>query len=123
MQPEPVPTSTMRNRAAGEGARPTRSEHGLDHVLGFRTRNEHGRGNDQIHSPEFLMAGNVLGGYAALALGQGLVIAIVFVPGKLALGMGMEIRAVAFQGEHQEQLGIHPWRRDVRGSQAGNGGG
>ena len=114
MHPDPVPTSTMRTKTAGEGARPTPPcEHGLDHVLGFRTRNEHGRSNDQIHAPEFLMSGDVLGGHAAFAFGQGLVVAALFVRGEFALGMGVEIGAVAFQGEHEQQFGIHARRGDV----------
>ena len=59
------------------------------------------------------MSGDVLGGHAAVALGQGLVIAALFVRGEFALGMGIEIRAVAFQSEHEQQFGIHARRGNI----------
>ncbi len=113
----------MRSKDAGEGARAHTCEHSLDHVLGFRTRNEHGRSNDQVHAPELLMSGDVLGGHAAFAFGQGLVIAALLVRGEFALGMSMEIGAVAFQGEHEKQFGIHARRGNICSGEAGDGGG
>ena len=70
-------------------------QHGFDHVLGFRAGNEHGWRHDKVHAPEFLVAGNVLGGHAAFAFGQGVVIPILFVRGELAFGVSVEISAVA----------------------------
>jgi hypothetical protein len=92
-------------------------------MLGFWTGNEHGRRNDEVHSPEFLMSGDVLRGYTAFALGQGPVIAVLVVRGKFAFGMGMKISAVALQGEHEKEFSIHPRRRDIGSGEARDGGG
>ena len=92
-------------------------------MLGFRTRNEHGWSNDQIHAPELLVSGDVLGGHAPFAFGQGLVVAALLVGREFALGMSMEISAVAFQGEHEKQFGIHARRGNICSGEAGYGGG
>ena len=121
MHPDPVPISTRRSTAGGRGRPPHTSEDGLNHVLGFRTGNENRGRDDEIHAPELLVPGDVLGGHAVLAFGQSLVVAALFLGGDLALGMSMEISAVACQREHEQEFGIHPRRRDACGSKAGDG--
>ena len=48
-------------------------------------------------------------GYAAGSPGERFLVAILFFGGEFALGMSIEIRAVAAQSEHEQQLGIHAW--------------
>jgi len=68
------------------------------------------------------MSCDVLRGNAVFALAQGLVITALVVCGKLALGVGIKIGAVASQGKHEQELGIQAGRGDVRGSEAGDRG-
>ncbi len=91
MHPEPVPTSTMRN-VGGRGRPPYTSEieYGFDNVLGFGTGNEHGWRDDEVHAPEFLVSGDVLGGHAAFAFGQGSVVAAPVRPRRACVRDGHE---------------------------------
>ena len=90
-------------------------KHGFDDVLGFGARYQDGWGHDQIHAPEFLMAGDVLRGDSTGALGQGCIIASRFIIGELSLGMRVEIGTVAAEHEHEKQFGVQAGRRDLRG--------
>ena len=88
-------------------------EHGFDQVLGFRARDQDSRADDEVQSPEFLVAGDVLRGNAASALLEGFVVASLFVGRKFALGMGVEIGAIAAEDEHQQDFGVHARRADL----------
>ena len=82
-------------------------------MLGFRTRDQDRRADDEIQSPEFLVPGDVLRGHAAGALFESFVVTILFVGGKFALGVGVEIGAIAAEDEHQQHFGIHARRADA----------
>src|SRR5258708_12670780 len=45
-------------------------ERRLNQVFGLRARNEDGRGNDEIHTPEFLVASDLLRGDSAGSLSE-----------------------------------------------------
>ena len=49
-------------------------QRGFDQVFGFRTRNKHGRADDEVHAPEFLMPGDVLRWNALRTLVEGLIV-------------------------------------------------
>ena len=93
-----------------------------DRVIGLRTRNENVWGDDPVYTAEFLVSSDVLGGHAPFPFGQGLVVAALLVDGELALGMSIEIGAVAFQGKHEKQFAIHARRGDACSREAGDGG-
>src|SRR5450432_792492 len=69
------------------------------------------------------MAGDVLRGLAGDALGEGVIVAALFFGGKLAVGVRVEMGAIAGEREHQKQLGIHSRGGDVGSGQARDGGG
>ena len=52
------------------------------------------------------MAGDVLCGYAADTFGEGPIVAGPFMGGEFALGMGVEIGAIAVEREHEQQFRI-----------------
>src|SRR5579863_6642574 len=95
----------------------------FDQVLGFGAGDEDGGSDDEIHAPEFLMAGDVLRGDAAGALGESGFVSSGLTGGQLALGVSVEIGAVAVESEHQKEFGVQAWGRDVVGGEAGDGGG
>ena len=92
-------------------------------MLGFRAGDEDGGGDDEIHAPEFLMAGDVLRGNAAGALGESGFVAKLLAGGELTFGVSVEIGAVAVESEHEEELGVQARGRDAVGGEAGDGGG
>ena len=96
-------------------------EHGFDHVLGLRARNQDRGRDDEIHAPEFLMAGDVLRWNAAGALGERSIVASLFVGCEFALGMRVEIGAVAVEGEHEKQFGVQTRGGNVIRGQARDG--
>lgn len=98
-------------------------QHGFYHVLGFGARDEDGGGDDEVHTPEFLMAGNVLRGDTTGALVQSGLVAGGFVGREFALGMCVEIGTIAAEGKHEKQFGVHARGRDVVRGEAGDGGG
>jgi len=98
-------------------------ENGFDDVFGLGTRNQNRRRDDEVHTPEFLMAGDVLRRNSTGALGKGSVIASRFVGGELALVVSVEIGAVAVESEHQEQFCIQTRRGNVVGGEMSYGGG
>ena len=98
------------------------SEHCLDQMLGFGTRYQYRWSDDEIHAPEFLVAGDVLGRYAAFALSQSLLVSALFVRGESALGMGIEIVPGPFEGEHEQDFGIQARRSYVGRGEAGDSG-
>src|ERR1700730_1534587 len=83
-------------------------QHGFDHMLRLRTGDEDGSSNNQVHPPEFLMAGDVLGGHTAGAFGKSGVVTGLLFYGQLSFGMREEVGAVATERKHQEQFGIQP---------------
>src|SRR5258708_13235468 len=82
-------------------------------MLGFGTWTQHSRRDDQVQAPKFLVSGDVLRGTSTGALGHNFFIARLLVRRKLALGVSVEMRAIASQHEHHQQLGIEPGRRDI----------
>src|SRR5262249_46566281 len=52
--------------------------HPLDHMFRFWTRDQYRWGHDQVHPPELLVSGNVLGGNADRSLSEGFLIAGLF---------------------------------------------
>ena len=54
-------------------------EHRFDYVLRLWTRDQYGRRDDQVHTPKFLMACDVLRWHAAGAFRKGSLVAGVFV--------------------------------------------
>ena len=95
-------------------------QHGFDYVLGLGTRDQHRRRDDQVHPPEFLMTGDVLRRLAGRSLGDGFVVARLFVGGQLIFGMGVEVGAVGVEHEHQQRLGVHARRADLLSGQEVN---
>ena len=72
-------------------------------MLGLRPRNQHGGGDKEVGLPELLVSGDVLQGLAGGAAGDELVVLRLLGRGKLALGVGEEIGAIAaedVEGEH-----------------------
>src|SRR6267378_2788621 len=88
---------------SGEG------QNGFDHVLGFWTRNKHGRADNKVHAPEFLMPRNVLRRNPLRTLVEGLIVTRLLILCYWALGMGIQIGTVAVESEPEEEFGIHPW--------------
>ena len=99
MQPEPVPTSTIRSSRDAWRLQ-FQFENRLDHVLGFWPRDQHSRVDDQIHAPEFLMASDVLGRDASRALGQRRLVAGFLFRREFSFGMREEVCAIAVEREH-----------------------
>src|SRR3989442_1091296 len=99
------------------------AQHTFNDALGFRPRDEHGRSNDEVHAPEFLVPGDVLRRYTLGALDEGLLVAGLFSAREFTLGVGVKISAVAAEREHQQQFGIHARRRNMCGAEAVDGGG
>src|SRR5208282_4366533 len=73
---------------------------------------QHRRRDDQVHPPEFLVAGDVLRRLAGGALGDGFGVACLLVGREFVLRMGVEVGAVGIEHEHQQRLGVHPRRAD-----------
>ena len=66
------------------------------------------------------MAGDVLRGDAAGALGEGGAVSGSFVFRKLALGIGEQVGAIAFEDEHEQQFGVQARRWNVGRGEAGD---
>ena len=79
--------------------------------------------DDEVHSPKFLMACDVLRRDAPCTFAKGRLVAGLFVRSQLALRMREEVGPIAIQNESQEQFGVHLWRGDLFRSQAGRCGG
>ena len=84
-------------------------------MLGLWPRNEDGGRNDEVHAPEFLVPGDVLGRKSAGATGDDVVISSFFVGSQVAIGMGIEIGAIAAEREHQQSFGVQAWRANLSG--------
>jgi hypothetical protein len=69
------------------------------------------------------MAGDVLRGNAAGALGESGFVAGLLAGGEFAFGVSVEISAIAVEGEHEEEFGVQARGRDMVGGEAGDGGG
>jgi hypothetical protein len=69
-------------------------------MFGFWAWNQHRRRHEKIHTPEFLMAGDVLSWDSADALGERFLIAGLLFGCEFALRVSEEIGAVAAQSEH-----------------------
>ena len=67
------------------------------------------------------MPGDVLRRNALRTLGERIFVARLFFLSQFALGMSVEIRAIAAQREHEQQLGIQARRGNVGGIQALDG--
>ena len=67
-------------------------------MFGFGAGDEDGGSDDEVYAPEFLMSGDVLRGNAAGALGESGFVAGLLVGGEFALGVSVEISAVAVEG-------------------------
>src|SRR5579872_2696846 len=107
------------NAEVGErGLPPRTTQHRFYYMLGFRTRNQHRPGDDKIHAPELLVAGDVLRGNALRTLGEGIVVTSFLLSRELMLWMSVQKRSIATQGKHEQQLGIHSRRRDLSRRQA-----
>jgi hypothetical protein len=91
-------------------------------MLGLGPGDEHGGRNDEIHSPEFLMSRDVLGGNAAGTLGQSVVVAELLLRGKLAFGVSIKISTVTIQNEHEQRLGIQARRGNLLRGEVNDGG-
>lgn len=92
-------------------------------MFGFGAGDEDGGSDDEVHAPEFLMSGDVLRGNTTGALGESGLVAGLLVGGELALGVSVEISAVAVEGEHEEEFGVQARGWDVVRGEAGDGGG
>src|SRR5271167_949363 len=80
--------------------RPIEFEDGFDDVLCLRAWNEHRRSDDEVHTPEFLMPGDVLRGHSPRAFDKGGLVLSLLVGGKFALGMCEQVGAVTVENEH-----------------------
>src|SRR5438067_588570 len=89
-------------------------------MLGLRPRNQNGGRYDEVHSPEFLMSGNVLRWHTARTLRQRRVIAGFFVRIEFALRMRKQVGAIAAQDEPQQKFGVHLRRGHLRDGKARN---
>ena len=96
-------------------------DYGLDHMLGLGTRNQNRGRHDEIHPPEFLMARDVLCWEASGAFAESRFVAALFIASEFALGMRVEVGAVAAKGEHQQQFRVHARRGNVIRCEAGDG--
>jgi hypothetical protein len=89
--------------------------------FGFGAGDEDGGSDDEVHAPELLMAGDVLCGNAAGALGESGFVTRLLGGGEFALGVSVEIGAVAVESEHEEEFGVQARGGDVVGGEAGDG--
>lgn len=104
------------------GLRGAKFQDSFDHMLSFRARDQDCGSDDEIHAPELLVACDVLRGDAFRALRQSFVVTGLLFLRQFAFGVGVEIRPVAVEGEHQEQLGVEAGRGDVVCGEACDGG-
>src|SRR6185312_10847882 len=81
-------------------------EHGFHKVFGLGAGNENGGRDEQIKSPEFLMTGDVLCWATAGALRNHIVVLDLLFRRELALGMSIEVSALASQHKLQQQFGV-----------------
>jgi hypothetical protein len=88
-------------------------QHGLNHMLGLGAGDKDGRGDDEVHAPELLVSGDVLGGDALRALGKGIIVASYVLRAQILLGMSVQVGTFASENEHEENFGIHSGRADV----------
>src|SRR5689334_3569453 len=88
-------------------------ENGFDQVLGLRTRDEYCGRNQQVQSPEFLVSGDVLRGASASTLLNDFVVSGLLFPSELALGMSVEVSAIATENKQCQQLGVQARRRNI----------
>ena len=130
MHPEPVPTSTIRRDwrarpalSAVEGAPAPQGQDFLNYMLGFRARDQYCWRNDKIHSPKFLVSGDVLRRNSPGALSQGIFVTAAFFSRQLSFGMGVEIGAVTAESEHEQKLGVQSSRANLSAGEALDGGG
>ena len=70
-------------------------------MFGFRPGDQDGGSDDEIHAPEFLMAGDVLRGNSAASLAESSLVASLLGNREFALRVSVEIGSVAVEGEHQ----------------------
>ena len=75
--------------------------HGFNQMLGLRPGNKDGGSDNQVHSPEFLVPGDVLRRDTVSPLRESLVVAGEFLGRKFSLRVGIKVGAVAAQREHQ----------------------
>src|ERR1700728_1291215 len=92
-------------------------------MLGFRTRNQNRGRHDEIHTPEFLMAGDVLCWNAAGAFGESGVISILLIGREFALGMREKVGAIAVEGKHEKKLRVQARRWSLFRGETRDGGG
>ncbi len=123
--PEPVPTSAMWRMVGGRGRPPHTHivQYCFNHVLSLRARNQDCGGDDEIHSPEFLMAGDVLCWNAAGAFGESRVITSLLIGREFAFGMREEVGAIAVQSKHEKEFCVQAWRGSLLRGEARDGGG
>ena len=88
-------------------------KNGFHYMLGFRPRNQHRGRNQKVQAPEFLMPGDVLRGTATGALTNDFIVTGLVVFTKLALRMGIKIRAFAIENKQQQQFGVQARRGHV----------
>src|ERR1035438_1031158 len=79
-------------------------EHFLHDVLRLRPRNQHIRSHFKIQSPKFLMAGDVLGGFAGGPFRDELRVALQGLGRYLVIRMTVKISAITPQNVHQQQF-------------------
>src|SRR5438105_5919414 len=79
----------------------------FDYMLSLRTRNQHRRGDDQIHSPEFLMTRDVLCWDAARAFREHSLVASLLLRTQFALGMCEQISREGTGLKHSNQLSTY----------------
>ena len=77
----------------------------LHQVLGLGARNQHGRSDAEVHPPELLMSDDVLQGLARGAAGDERLVLLLLVRRQLALGMRVEMGAVAVRDMKEQHLG------------------
>ena len=85
----------------------------LHRVLSLRPRDQHRRSHNEIQSPKFLMAGDVLRRLAASPLGNHALVSLRFVRAQFALRMRIQICTITPQREHQQSFSIQTRRTDV----------
>jgi len=96
-------------------------EDGFDEVLGLRAWDEHGGGDEKVGAPELLVSGEVLQGLSGGAASDELVVLHLLGGGQLALGVGVEVGAVALQHMKDENLGADARLCDSCGFELGDG--
>jgi len=107
---------------AGVGARPTRSKAVSIKCSVSVAGSERAGVTTKIHTPEFLMAGNVLRGNTSGALGECGFVTNLLILCKFALGMRVEVGSVAGERKHQKKLCVQARGGDVIRGEAGDGG-